>query len=44
MTDLEHPWLDVSLLYELYWEQELSTGSRVYNALRGEPRREVTEL
>ena len=25
MTDSEYPWRDESLLYELYWEQELST-------------------
>ena len=35
MTDSENPWRDESLLYELYWEQELSTGSRFYNTLRG---------
>jgi predicted acyl esterase len=25
MTDSEYPWRDESRLYELYWEQELST-------------------
>ena len=25
MTDSEYPWQDESLLYELYWKQELST-------------------
>ncbi len=25
MTDSEYPWRDEALLYDLYWEQELST-------------------
>jgi hypothetical protein len=31
MTDSEYPWRDESRLYELYWEQELST---VKNAVK----------
>ena len=56
MTDSNHPWRDESLLYKLYWDEELSTNEiadklecaqmTIWKWMRrfGIPRRDVLEV